>query len=151
MRTTFGITVLLILSACGAGEEDAPAVDQAAVAPAGSGTMASDFHGTWEGEAVLEGTPDPVPVTIEGAASGWTMTLPGRDRVALTASVSADSLILESEPYESILQEGITVRIRTASVLQDGRMTGAVAATYLTPEGERVVPGTLESTRTAGM
>lgn len=151
MRTTLSLVMLLAMSACGAGEEDMPATEEPAVASAPSVITASDFHGTWEGQAMLEGTPDPVPVTMEGTGSGWTMTLPDRDPISLTASMSADSLVLTSEPYESILQDGVTVHTRSAVVLQNGRMVGSLTATYATPDGERVVSGTMEASRTGGM
>ena len=39
----------------------------------------ADFTGTWTLTANLKGTPDPVPVTIEGTADGtFIMTLPDR-------------------------------------------------------------------------
>jgi hypothetical protein len=151
MRFMSSLIILLTMSACGPGEEEMPAAEEPAAAPVTAVITASDFHGTWEGQAMLEGTPDPVPVTMEGANSGWTMTLPDRDPVALTTSMSGDSLVLVSEPYESVLQDGVTVHTRSAVVLQNGRMVGSLTATYMTPEGERVVPGTMEASRTGGM
>lgn len=151
MRTTLSLVMLLVMSACGTGEEETPAMEEPTIAPASSVITASDFYGTWEGQSTLEGTPDPIPVTMEGSASGWTMTLPDRDGIPLTASMSGDSLVLTSEPYESILEDGVTVHTRSAVVLQNGRMVGTVTATYRTPEGERVVSGTTESSRTGGM
>ena len=142
MRTTLSLVMLVTLSACGAGEEEMPAT---------SVVTAADFHGTWEGQAMLQGTPDPVPVTMQGTASGWTMTLPDRDPIALAVSMSGDSLVLMSEPYESVIQDGVTVHTRSAVVLRNGRMAGSLTATYTTPEGESVVPGTMQASRTGGM
>lgn len=151
MRTTLSLMMLLTMSACGAGEEEMPATEEPAAAPVTAAVTASDFHGTWEGQAMLEGTPDPVQVTMEGTESGWTMTLPDRDPIALGASMSGDSLVLVSEPYESVIQDGVTVHTRSAVVLQNGRIVGSLTATYTTPEGESVVPGTMEARRTGGM
>ena len=151
MRTTSTLIMLFTMSACGAGEEEMPAAEEPAAAPVTTVITASDFHGTWEGQAMLEGTPEPVHVTMEGTESGWTMTLPDRDPIALGVSMSGDSLVLVSEPYESVIQDGVTVQTRSAVVLQDGRIVGSVTATYTTPEGERVVPGTMEASRTGGM
>ncbi|MCA1789012.1 MAG: hypothetical protein LC667_03890 [Thioalkalivibrio sp.] len=150
MRTMSSLIILLVMSACGAGEEEMPAAEETAVTPAPA-VVGSAFHGTWEGQAMLEGTPDPIPVTMQGGSNGWTMTLPDRDPIPLTVSMSADSLVLASEPYESILQDGVTVRTRSAVVLQNGRMAGSLTATYAAPEGERVVSGTMEASRTGGM
>lgn len=115
-------------------------------------TSVEDFAGTWRTTSVIEGTPDPVPSTLQGSADGteWTMMLEGRDPIALTASMSGDSLVLVSEPYESVLRDGVTVTVRTAGVLEDGRMVGTMTATYRTADGEEVVNGTIEGTR-AGM
>ncbi len=150
MRTASGLFTLLVLAACGGG--DAPATDESAppaeAAPAGPVTMA-DFAGTWQNTTMLEGTPDPVASVTEGSADGadWTMTLEGRDPIALTASMSGDSLVLVTEPYESILRDGVTVTVRTAGVLVDGRMVGTLVATYQTPDGEEIVRGTIEGVR----
>lgn len=145
MRTLPVVAVLALLTACGGGEE-APATDQE-TAPE-SVTMA-DFAGTWANTAMLEGTPDPVATTIVGSADGseWTMQLEGRDPVAMMASMSGDSIVLVTEPYESILREGVTVSVRTAAALVDGRMVGTLVATYVTPDGEEVVSGTIEGVR----
>ncbi|UCC25264.1 MAG: hypothetical protein JSU98_16310 [Gemmatimonadales bacterium] len=148
MRIPATLLTLLLVAACGGGEEGAPEMPEAA------GPMVADFAGNWQTMAMLEGTPDPVPSTLAGSADGseWTMTLEGRDPVPLTASIVGDSLVLVSDPYESVLREGVMVTIRTAGVLQeDGRMMGTLVATYQTPEGEQVVSGTFESTMQGGM
>lgn len=147
MRIPATLLTLLMLAACGGGEEGAPEMPEA------TGPMIADFAGTWQTMSTLEGTPDPVPSTLTGSADGseWTMTLEGRDPVPLTASIVGDSLVLVSDPYESVLRDGVTVSVRTAGVMQDGRMIGTLVATYQTPEGEQVVRGTFESTMEGGM
>jgi hypothetical protein len=147
MRIFLGLAAVALLTACGGGE-DAPAMDEAPATEPAAVTMA-DFAGTWQNTAMLEGTPDPVSTTLSGSDDGmeWTMTLEGRDPVAMTASMSGDSLVLVSEPYESILRDGVTVTVRTAGTLVDGRMIGSLVATYTTPDGEEVVRGTIEGTR----
>ena len=147
MRNLTTLFVFLFLAACGGG--DAPAMDDAPAADEPAAVTMADFAGTWTNTAMLEGTPDPVTTVMTGSDDGmeWTMTLEDRDPVALSASMSGDSLILMSEPYESILRDGVTVTVRTAGVLSDGRMVGTLVATYMTPDGEQVVQGTIEGLR----
>lgn len=152
MRTCTSLLLLIVLAACGGGDDaapdaEAPAATEGDAAPAA--LTVADFAGAWQTMATLEGTPDPVSTTLTGSDDGseWTMTLEGRDPVAVTASMSGDSLILVTEPYESVLREGVTVSVRTAGVMQGDAMIGKMVATYQTPEGEQVVNGTIEGTR----
>lgn len=145
---------LAILVACAGGDDDAPAMDEEAApaaetAPADAAPTVADFAGTWDAQAMLEGSPDPVSVTLEGSADGsnWMMMLQDRDPIAARTSMSGDSLILVSEPYESVLREGVTVTVRTAAVMQDGGLVGKIVATYQTPDGDEVVNGTIEGSR----
>jgi hypothetical protein len=136
------------LAACGGSDDSAPpAMEEAA--PAEAAPTVADFAGSWQSTAVLEGVDDPVAVTLQGSAAGsdWVMMLEDRDPIPLQVSMSGDSLVTVSDPYESVLREGVTVTVRTASVLQDGRLVGSLVATYQTPEGEEVVRGTVEGTR----
>ena len=109
----------------------------------------ADFAGTWDLTAMVDGSPDPVPVKLVGSANGteWMMTLPDRDPIATQASMSGDSLILQAPEYESVLRAGVMVSTRTAAVLHDGRMVGKLTATYRTPDGEEIVGGTMEGGR----
>jgi len=157
MRKSATLLTLLLLAACGGGEEAEPAMDEAAgdamemAEPAGP-TMA-DFAGTWTVTNMLEGTPDPVISTLVVSEDGtqWSMTLPGRDNLVVSAEMVGDSLVIQTEPYESILQEGVMVSVRTANVLRDGMLYGTLMATYQTAEGEQVVMGTSEGSRSDGM
>jgi hypothetical protein len=79
--------------------------------------------------------------------SGWTLDLEGRPGVVVHPSIQGDSLVMTTDPYESILRAGVMVTVRTAAVLQDGAMVGTVEATYQTPAGQERVPGTIRSTR----
>ena len=139
MRFAVALLAVATVTACSAKEE--PAADSAAP------TLA-DFAGTWNTSSVLEGTPDTVKSTLTGAADGtWTMTLEGRPPVAVTASISGDSLIAQTAEYESILQKGVMVTVRTAGVRSGDTMTGRLVATYKKPTGEQIVNGTFTSTK----
>lgn len=136
---------LLLTAACGAGEQAEPAAEE--IEPAGP-TLA-DFAGTWEVQSMIEGAEDPVPATMRGSADGsvWTMDLEGRPGLTMTVRMSGDSLVGETGEFESILRDGVTVQVRTASVMQGGELVGKLVATYKTPDGDEVVNGTMRATR----
>lgn len=140
MRVLPSLLVVVFLVACGPSEREG--------APDPGPTIA-DFAGTWQNTVRLEGVADPVPSRITGSADGgdWLLLLEGRDPIPLHVSISGDSLIAESEEYESILRPGVASWVRTAGVLEDGRLVGNVTATYRTPAGEEVVRGTIQGTR----
>ena len=151
MRITLALFTVFLLAACGGGEDAAPAAQDEAPAaemqPAGP-TLA-DFAGSWVLSATIEGTPDPVPVTLQGSADGsdWTMILEGRDPIQVEVSISGDSLIVQSAEYESVLREGVMVTVRTAGVMEDGGMVGTMLATYRSEGGDEQVAGTIEGMR----
>lgn len=149
MRATALMLTLLLVSACGGGQDAAPADDADSMAQETAPTMA-DFAGTWEGTNVLEGTPDPVMSTLQVSEDGseWVMMLEGRDPIMATASMVGDSLILVTEEYESVLRDGVMVTVRTAGAMVGAdRMVGTMLATYSTPDGETEVTGTTEMVR----
>lgn len=150
MRITPTLFTVFFLAACGGGEDAAPATEEAPAAemqPAGP-TLA-DFAGSWQLSAMLEGTPNPVPVTVQGSADGsdWTMVLEGREAIQVEVSISGDSLIVQSAEYESVLREGVMVTVRTAGVMADDGMVGTVLATYRSDGGDEQVSGTMEGMR----
>jgi len=147
MRLAPAMLAAVLMIGCQPDEQppaDQPAAETAAPAP----TLA-DFAGTWQNSVTLVGVADPVPSTLTGTAAGndWTMSLEGRPNIPLTVSLVGDSLISQSAEYESVLRAGVMVTVRTAAVLQDGALVGTVVATYKTPTGEEVVPGTITGTR----
>lgn len=152
-RTTSLAMTLLLVAACGGSEEAAPAMDQSEDMQESTAMSPADFAGTWTVSNVLEGVEEPVISTLVVSEDGsqWSMSLPGRDNLPITVEMVGDSVVIQTEPYESILEEGVMVSVRTANVLQDGRMYGTLVATYQTPDGDRVVMGTSEGSRDGGM
>lgn len=75
------------------------------------------------------------------------MALEGRDPVPLRVHIAGDSLITESQPYESILRPGVIVEVRTASVVRGDELTGRLVATYRTEAGDERVGGTVRGHR----
>jgi len=145
MRKGLAVLSALVLVACGAPDED-PAPGPQAVTEA---TSIADFAGTWSGAATLEGVDEPVPTTMAGSAAGddWTLSVPDRENIPLRVHVSGDSLVVQSEEYESILRPGVTAHVRSAGVLRNGEMVGTALVTYITPEGQEEIRGTMRSTR----
>ena len=140
MRAIPILLVTAALTACG-GTEDAPP------APA-EGPMVSDFAGTWQVTARLDGVADPVASVMTCSADGsCTLTLPDRPPMALGVSMSGDSLIGETAEYESVIREGVMVSIRTAMMRQGDEVTGKMLASYRTADGTELVNGTVTGTR----
>jgi hypothetical protein len=152
MRAAPALLMVFFLAACGGGEEAAPVTEEEAPAAAETqpaGPTLADFAGTWQLSAMVEGTPNPVPVTLQGSADGsdWTMILEGREPIPVEVSLAGDSLIVQSAEYESVLRDGVMVTVRTAGVMQNGGMAGMLLATYRTEGGDEQVSGTFEGTR----
>lgn len=147
MRFAVALLAAAALTACAAKEEATPDSAAAAAAAPAAPTVA-DFAGTWNTASVLEGTPDTVKSVLTGSPDGtFTMTLEGRQPVAMTASISGDSLVATSAEYESVLRKGVMVTVRTAGVKSGDMMMGKIVATYKTKDGEQVVNGTFTSTK----
>ena len=142
MRQMTGLLMLLPLAACGKPAEPPP--------PPPPPTYA-DFAGSWDAVTTLDGAPDPVASRLASTpqGGGWTMTLEGREPVPMRVSMAGDSLVLISEPYESVVRTKLQVQVRTAAVLVEGGMQGKVIATYNSPDGQEVVMGTIRGSRAA--
>ena len=154
MRTTQTALALLVLgtlTACA--PKEGAKTETTAMAPAPAAAAAktpASFAGTWATTATVEGADKPVPSTLTGSADGatWTLSLEGRPNVAATASMSGDSLIIQSAEYESVLRKGVMVTTRTATVMSDNTMMmGNMVASYKTSKGVEEVKGTIMSTR----
>jgi hypothetical protein len=97
MRALPTLLCALLLVACGTQDEE-PAAEAGAETPS-----IADFAGTWSNVATLEGVDEPVPSTMSGSAAGddWTMSLPDRENIPVRVHMQGDSLIAQSEQYES--------------------------------------------------
>jgi hypothetical protein len=140
MRPLLAISMIAAFAACG--PADTESADDA-------DTPLADFAGTWDNVVTLEETEEPVQsqTVVEPDGTGWTMLLEGRDPITLTATIQGDSVITESDSFESILRPGVTTRVRTAAVMDDATMTGNVVVTYEEEGAEAQVLGTLRATR----
>lgn len=133
---------LVLCVACGAPADEPPP-------PPPPPPTYADFAGTWDAVSTLAGVADPVKSRLASTpqGGGWTISFEGREAVPMRVSLVGDSLVLISEPYESVLRPKVMVQIRTASVLAEGAITGKIIATYDTPDGQDVVMGTINATR----
>lgn len=151
MAKRMAALVALALAACAGGEKKE--VDSAA-APATVGPAALDLAslaGKWTQVARAENS-DSVLVTSElngGAdASSWTITLPGRAAQPVRVTVSGDSMMTETGPYESVLRKGVMVTTSSVSRLVDGKLVGTTIARYAGATGaDSVVRLRTEATR----
>lgn len=142
------LCTLMVVGCAGDVESDAEA-EMPSEEAMESATGLAAFAGTWQNVVTLEGVADPIPSTTSGSASGtdWTMTLEGRDPIALQVSMSGDSLVTQSAEYESILREGVMTTVRSAVVQTGDSRSGVVVVTYRTPDGEEIVNGTITGMR----
>ena len=152
MRAIALLPCALAVIACSKAEE-APGTDSPAAVPAAAAPAAismADLVGKWKQETRREGS-DSVLVTSEINATadpaGWTLTLPGRQPMPIRVSVSGDSIITASGPYESVLRKGVQVTTEGVARLQGGKMVGSTIARYSGGGPDSVVRLRTEATR----
>lgn len=147
MRRVAVVLSFTLLTAC-APKDEAPAAEDAAVQAPAAPTIA-DFAGNYAVTAIIGTDTVPSTMMLTADGTGSTMSLEGRPNIALTVSMSGDSLVTQSAEYESVLQAGTMVSVRTAAVRgADGGMTGNMVATYKATGGDTVANGTITATRT---
>jgi hypothetical protein len=140
MRRTL-IAPLALLAACWGSEP--PAADPLEQREL---TLA-DLVGTWEGTVMAEGSDAPLAY-IELLASpvpdGWSFTVvsaanPARSSTAPSRVVSmgGDSIVVEADPFPSVLRPGETLSTHSIYRLRDGTLEGTIHASY--SDGEEVM------------
>jgi hypothetical protein len=131
MRAT-ALTLAAIFAVGCAPAEQTPAADSPASATVPTLSLA-DLAGKWT-QVVTSESSDSVLVTSELIATadgaGWTIMLPGRPPMPVTVSVSGDSVMTQTGPYESVLRKGVTVTTNGVARLVDGKMVGTTIAHY---------------------
>ena len=136
MRPVLLLCSALLLAACaggGGGEQ----------AGAGAATLnLADIAGRWTVQGMAEGS-DSVLITYEVNATatteGWTITLPGRQPMALHVIPGGDSVVAHAGPFESVLRPGTQVSTESIMRLVNGQMEGRVIAHYQTAGADSVV------------
>jgi cytochrome bd-type quinol oxidase subunit 1 len=106
----------------------------AAQTPAAAIKLA-DVAGVWDSKSMVGPNDSVVVATVLTATatdSGWTMTLAGREPVAVRViAMGGDSIVTEAGPYPSILRAGLTVTsLRMVSHYSGDQMKGMFWAEY---------------------
>ena len=129
--------------------EEAPMVDTTAMTAEAPAPM--NYAGNWTVTSMPEGR-DTVLVTYDMVAtndqSGWSVTLPGRPvQTPRIVSMSADSVVLELDPFESVLRPGQMVTTHTVFRMEGGRLVGTTIARYPTGGADSVTVLRVQATR----
>ena len=123
----------------------------AAAAPAAPTISVADVAGTWS-VRVLPETGDSALTTFDLMATAdttsWMMHMPNGTTVPVRIiSVSGDSIVTQTGPYDSILRKGVKVTTDAVQRLQDGKLVGTYVAHYTVTTADSVVRGRLEGTK----
>jgi len=97
--------------------------------------------GTWATQTTAEGSDSVLvsgTITATADPAGWTISLPGRDPVPMSVTVSGDSLLTSMGPFESVLRPGVQVTTTGVLRLVDGKLTGPMQAHYVTTGADSV-------------
>lgn len=128
MRRLVSALGMMLLVACSK-PETPPAADM----PVAATINLADLAGTWSSQTTAQGS-DSVLVTSTIVASAdpmaWTIALPGRDVMPMNVTVSGDSILTATGPYESVLRPGVQVSTTGVLRLVNGQLTGPMVAHY---------------------
>ena len=132
----------VVITACAGGgdgaadsaHDSASGTAPAASSASGTAPSLSQMAGKWNLRAVPESgadtTPTNVVLTATADTTGWTMTFPGQPPVPLKVRVSGDSIVTESEPYNSTRRAGVKVRTTGSMRMQGDSIYGITIARY---------------------
>ena len=144
--------LVLALSAAalaGCSKAEAPPAEPPAPPPAPTLNLA-DLAGTWTFQTRGE-VSDSVLVTYTvsatGTTDGWMITLPGRDPMPMVVTVSGDSVMTKTGPYESVLRKGLQVTTDGVLRMVGGKLVGTTIARYATTAADSVVRLRMEGTK----
>jgi hypothetical protein len=149
-RTTlFALCSSSLLFGC-ARTETAATDSAAAPAPGPAGLTAADLTGRWNMRAVpVSGDTTPTTFVITAGAdnTGWTLTYPNRPPLPMRVTIDGDSIVSESEPYESVRRKGVQVRTNTVLRLEGENLVGSAVARYSTKSADSVLNLRVTGTR----
>ena len=152
-RSTLCITV--VLAACA--KADAPADSTTAAMnpvppapPAPAAISLAEVAGTWNTIArPAEGTDTtstPSTLTATADTTGWFVTVGGQ-KTPVHVRVDGDSIMITSEPYNSVRRKGVKVVTTGVHRLVGGKLVGTTVAHYSVKTADSVLRLTVESTK----
>lgn len=156
--TTLAIAAACALlgMACGGEPGEGEMAEDTAAAEMMEGAMAeptislADVAGTWDVRSTTEAG-DTIPhsrLVATAGREGWEVHLPDRDPLpARVVAVEADSIVVETDPYPSILREGVNVAVTRVIRLEGDRLVGTFVARYETTAADSLLRGRFEATR----
>jgi len=150
-RTVFTFCSASLLVGCA--KTETAATDSAAVpaAPAAPAALtAADVTGKWDMRAVpVSGDTTATTFVLTAGAdnTGWTLTYPNRPPVRTRVTIDGDSIVSESEPYQSVRRKGVQVRTNTVLRLEGGNLVGNAVARYTTKGPDSVLNLRVTGTR----
>jgi hypothetical protein len=127
----------LFLAGCAKGGSDQPpAADTTAAAPVqpAPASAPASMAGRWnmgilalQGDSVVQ----TYVLTATDSTGGWTMTFPNQPPVPMRVlQMSADSVVVEAGPYESLVRQGTQVRTHSVMKLTGDTLHAMTEAHY---------------------
>jgi hypothetical protein len=144
------ILVVPVLFACS--KKETPAADTAAAVVETPAPATASVAGKWAFVVMPEGK-DTVLTTYTLDATndmtGWKLTFPGRDPLDVRVlSMDSDSIVTETGPYPSAIQNGVKVNLVHTNIHMDGvKLVGTAIAHYDKKTADSVVTLRQEGTR----
>jgi hypothetical protein len=146
-RVAFCLSIAALV-ACA--KKDDAAVDTAVVTPpdsvreplAATPINLADVAGKWDLRSVPTNGDTTVVTSVldaKSTTSGWTITFPGRKPVAEHVTVAGDSVMVQSDPYQSVMRKGVQVRTTGVFRLQGGNLVGQNTAHYSVKTADSVL------------
>jgi hypothetical protein len=134
-------------------EDETMVEDTTAMAPEAAGMSLADVAGTWTMTGTTEaGEPaPPYELTATADQSGWEFRFPDYpDRGTIPVrviEVAGDSVVTETDRFESALRPGVQVWTHAVYRLEGDRLVGNLVAHYETTEPDSVLNISVEGTR----
>jgi len=138
----------VLLVACGGDAEmgDMSEMDDVPPAAQTPASPLAQFAGTWQVVAYDEAGDSLTTYELTATAepTGWTITFPGRDPIALQVQPGADGVTTVAGPYESVLRAGVMVTTTSTSRIEGDRLVGTFTARYQDAGTDSVLTGRAE-------
>jgi hypothetical protein len=146
---------MVVVLGCGGeteGEEGGAATrsEGAAATTTDPGGTLAKFAGRWQVTARNE-VGDSLPshvLTATADSTGWTITFPDRPPIPVRIiEASGDVVVMQTEPYESVLRPGVRVTVQFVERVSGDRTSGRLLALYDVAGSNAVLRGVTEGTR----